>query len=72
MDYVRTKSKPAVVNCLTDPDVLHEIWAVLGLFPSWGLYPGMSYQRRVGGRSSSTGWSVPISDQCAMLAGGRA
>lgn len=39
MDYIRTKSKPAVVNCLTDPDILHEAWATLGMGPIFTFIP---------------------------------
>jgi len=39
MDYVRTKSRPAVVNCLTDPIAFHEIYLTLGLIAFYGHIP---------------------------------
>lgn len=39
MDYVRSKSKPAVVNCFTDPLVFHEIYLTLGLLAFFGHIP---------------------------------
>jgi len=39
MDFIRNESKPAVVNCITDPDILHEAWATLGLGPTFSFIP---------------------------------
>ena len=39
MDFIRNESKPAVVNCITDPDILHEAWATLGLGPTFTFIP---------------------------------
>jgi len=60
----KAKAKPAVVNCLTDPDVLHNVWMnVLGLgffsFQPWEDLPEEA-RKRIIEEGLVPPWSLPL------------